>query len=88
MEKEIIKKYRTIKRREIKSEIDLLKKNNEQLFKLWAYDKSLDVDFLKKQARENLLKLEQNEKTYTATASETPDVNLAMQYLSSRNIPF
>lgn len=88
MEKEIIKKYRVIKRREIKREIDVLKKNNEQLFKLWAYDKSIDVDFLKKQARENLLKLEENEKTYAATASETPDVNLAMRYLNLRNIPF
>ena len=63
-------------------------KNNEQLFKLWAYDKSIDVDFLKKQARENLLKLEENEKMYAATANETPDVNLAMRYLNSRNIPF
>lgn len=88
MEKSIVKKYRVIKRREIKSEIEVLKKNNEQLFKLWAYDKSIDVDFLKKQARENLLKLEENEKMYAATANETPDVNLAMRYLNSRNIPF
>lgn len=87
-EQGIIKKYRTEKRRSIKSEINAVCSENERLFKLWAYDKSLDVDFLKKSARQNLLRLENLQKIYDATASEIVSVETARIWLNVRGVVF
>ena len=59
-EKELIK----AKRRQIKSNILQLQKANEDIFKLWAYQKSFDETFLRNQARFNLSELEKLEKEY------------------------
>lgn len=68
--KKAVSEYRKIKRREVKSRIDELKKNNAELFKMWAYDKSLDEKILKKGARENLIELEKLEEKYDKIAAE------------------
>lgn len=60
IEKEQIK----AKRREIKSKILQLNKANEDIFSLWAYKKSFDEEFLRKQAVKNLADLKQLENEY------------------------
>lgn len=68
--KKAVSAYRKIKRREIKSRIDELKKSNNELFKLWCYEKSLDDGALRKGARENLIEIEKLEVLYDRAASE------------------
>ena len=68
--KKAVSAYRKIKRREIKSRIDELKKSNNELFKLWCYEKSLDDAALRKGARENLIELEKLEVLYDKAAVE------------------
>lgn len=52
------------RRCEIKSHIEELKKSNEELFKMWCYDRALDEKVLKNGARNNLLKIEELEQEY------------------------
>lgn len=65
-----IKEYRKIKRRNIKARITELKKENAELFRLWAYDKALDEAHLKKTARENLIEIEKLEPMYDRVNTE------------------
>lgn len=77
---ELVRKFRTIKRREIKSQLSELKKKNEDLFKLWAYEKCLDDNFLRKSARENLIEIEKLEAAYDGAAYETVTDEMIIQY--------
>lgn len=68
-----VREYKTCKRRRIKSQILELKKNNEDLFKMWCYEKCHDEVFLKKSARQNLIELEKLEMRYERVSSEEPN---------------
>lgn len=67
---EIIRKYRKEKRRRLKSQINELKKANEDIFNLLVYGKSLDEHFLKKEGRQNLLEIEKLETAYDKASCE------------------
>lgn len=71
-EQKLISDYRKNKRKRIKSLIDELNKANQDMFKLWCYEKSLDDKILRRQARENLIRIEELSNMYDAAASELP----------------
>lgn len=71
-EQKLISDYRKNKRKRIKSLIDELNKANQDMFKLWCYEKSLDDKILRRQARENLIRIEELPNMYDAAASEFP----------------
>ena len=55
------------KRREIKSKISVLEKNNEEMFKIWVYRKNtIDDNSLREIARKNLVEIENLKKEYEA----------------------
>lgn len=80
----LLKKYRTIRRRQLKAGIADIDKENAGLFRVWVWDKSLDVDFVKKQARSNLIQKENFERAYKAAATETPSEYEIYNYLRSK----
>lgn len=70
-----LKEYRAAKRREIKSKIKDLEKQNEEMFHLWVYEKAIDEEHLRKTVRNNLVLLERLSAQYdaAAVAQATPD---------------
>ena len=80
----LLKKYRTIKRRQLKAGIADIDKENLELFRVWVWDKALDADFVKKQARSNLIQKENLEKAYEAVATETPSEFEILSYLRNK----
>lgn len=80
----LLKKYRTIKRRQLKAGIADIDKDNAELFRVWVWDKAIDVDFVKKQARSNLIQKENLEKAYEAASTETPSEFELRNYLRSK----
>lgn len=68
--KNTLKTAEAKRRREIKSRITVLTNQNTELFKMWAYNKSFDENFLKNQARNNLVELERLENEYDALAPQ------------------
>lgn len=75
-EEKFISDYRKNKRKRIKSMIGELEKANQDMFKLWCYEKSLDDKILRRQARENLIRIEELQKMYDAVASEFPQTTM------------
>lgn len=55
--KKAVSEFRKIKRRNIKSRIEELKKSNIELFKLWCYKKCIDDNALRRGGVKILLKL-------------------------------
>lgn len=84
----LLHKYRTVKRKKIKDQLSEIDKANMEYFKLWVYDKALDVDFLKKEARKILIQKEELEKQYNAAATEVVDEMAARTYLRSVGVSF
>lgn len=68
--KNTLKTAEARRRREIKSRITILTNQNTELLKMWAYNKSLDENFLKNQARNNLVELEKLENEYDVLAPQ------------------
>lgn len=68
--KKAINAYRKIKRNNIKSKINELERANNELFKLWCYEKALDDKILRRGARENLIKIEELKVAYDKAATE------------------
>lgn len=58
------------RRKEIKSRMTVLNNQNMELFKMRAYNKSFDENFLKSQARNNLVELERLENEYDTLAPQ------------------
>lgn len=56
------------RRSKIKSRITVLTNQNTEILKMWAYNKSLDENFLKNQARNNLVELKRLKNEYDALA--------------------
>lgn len=77
---ELVRKFRTIKRREIKSQLSELKKKNDDLFKLWAYEKAIDESHLRKSAREILIEIDKLEIAYDRAASDPVTDEMIVQY--------
>lgn len=78
-EQKLISDYRKNKRKRIKSLIDELNKANQDMFKLWCYEKSLDDKIPRRQARENLIRIEELSNMYDAAASEFPPTTREFQ---------
>lgn len=79
-----IKKFRTIRRKELKAGITEIDKENAELFRLWVWDKALDVAFLKQKARQNLITKEDLTKAYEAVATVTPTETEVYNYLKRK----
>ena len=74
-------KEQVLRRKQIKSEISSLNKNNIEMFKLWCYKKNVvDYESLRKQARENLLKIEQLENEYEQVKNIKTSLNFISGY--------
>lgn len=76
-----IRKFRTVKRRGIKSRVSELEKKNKDLFKLWAYEKSIDDKILRKGARENLIEIEKLQNAYDRAACEEVTEEMISSFL-------
>ena len=83
-QKSLLKKYRAIRRKELKAGITDIDKENAELFRLWVYDKALDVEFLKHKVRQNLIQKEDMTKAYEATATVTPTETEVYNYLKRK----
>ena len=83
-QKSLLKKYRAIRRKELKAGITDIDKENVELFRIWVYDKALDVEFLKHKARQNLIQKEELTKEYEAVATVTPTETEVYNYLRSK----
>ena len=77
---ELVRKFRTIKRRELKSQLSELKKKNDDLFKLWAYERAIDEEHLRKSAREILIEIEKLEIAYDRAASDPITDEMIIKY--------
>lgn len=80
----LLKKFRTIRRKELKSCITDIDKENAELFRLWVWDKAIDVAFLKQKARQNLIQKENLTKAYEAVATLTPTETDVYNYLKRK----
>lgn len=64
-----LREYRAAIRRELKTQITELEKTIQELLHLWAYEKAIDEEHLRRAARENLAYLEGAKKQYEASAT-------------------
>ena len=80
----LLRKFRTVRRKELKACISEIDKENAELFRLWVWDKALDVAFLKQKARQNLIQKEDLTKTYEAVATLTPTETEVYNYLKRK----
>lgn len=64
-----LREYRAAIRRELKTQITELEKTNQELLRLWAYEKANDEEHLRRAARENLAYLEGAKKQYEAATT-------------------
>lgn len=81
-----LKEYRAAKRREIKSQIKSLEKQNDEMFHMWAYEKAIDEEHLRKTVRNNLVLLERLHAQYDAAAVAQATIEEINAYFNLQRI--